>query len=230
MILGLSNRYDPNDQTDQVALYWMNMSKGETPPLTVRVLGKDRDVRLDIAGGSQIPRARRARRRAAERILVELRASWRGVKKLLLAYDGSSLSADFLDTVLSFLDPADRGHPDRRLRARRPGRRRRVGGGRGRPPRASSGPASSAATSSSVVVRGEPGPADRPGRPGRPLRRHLHEPPRRVPRAATRWSWRPTPATSCSTPPAASSSGFAPKSIPQAKDSRPDEVAAPAGH
>src|ERR1044072_3884159 len=83
----------------------MNMSKGETPPLTVRVLGKDRDVRLDIAGGSQIPRLGE-RSAAAERTLVELRASWRGVKKLLLAYDGSSLSTDFLDTVLSFLDPA----------------------------------------------------------------------------------------------------------------------------
>ena len=38
--------------------------------------------------------------------LAELRESWHGVGKLLLAYDGSSLSADFLDTVLSFIDPA----------------------------------------------------------------------------------------------------------------------------
>src|SRR5262249_8871654 len=29
-----------------------------------------------------------------------------GVERLLLAYDGSPLSADFLDTVMSFLDPA----------------------------------------------------------------------------------------------------------------------------
>ncbi len=104
MFLGLSNRYDPNDQTDQAALYWMNMSKGQTLPLTVRVLGSGRDVRLDIAGGSQIPRLG-ARSAEAERTLAELRASWHGIKKLLLAYDGSSLSCDFLDTVLSFLDP-----------------------------------------------------------------------------------------------------------------------------
>jgi amino acid transporter len=104
MIMGVSNKYDHNDQLDQVALYWLNLSKGEAPPLTVRVLGKDRDVKLDISGGSQIPRLGE-RSAAAAKTLGELRASWHGVEKLLLAYDGSSLSTDFLDTVLSFLDP-----------------------------------------------------------------------------------------------------------------------------
>ena len=79
------------------------MSGDKTLPLTVRVLGKDRDVRLDIAGGSQIPKLGE-RTAAAARSLAELRASWHGVQKLLLAYDGSSLSVDFFDTVLSFLD------------------------------------------------------------------------------------------------------------------------------
>jgi amino acid transporter/nucleotide-binding universal stress UspA family protein len=104
MILGASNKYDPNDQLDQVALYWLNMGGGETKPLTVRVLGKDRDVRLDIAGGSRIPKYG-ARSAAADKTMADLRASWHGVEKLLLAYDGSSLSVDFLDTVLSFLHP-----------------------------------------------------------------------------------------------------------------------------
>jgi hypothetical protein len=103
LVMGVSNKYDPNDQLDQAAFYWLNMSKGATPPLTVRVLGRDRDVRLDIAGGSQIPRG--IGRAVTAQTLAELRASWHGVKRLLLAYDGSSLSADFLDTVLSFLDP-----------------------------------------------------------------------------------------------------------------------------
>ena len=104
MIMGASNKYDPNDQLDQAALYWLNVGAGEPKPLTVRVLGKDRDVKLDIAGGSRIPKVG-ARGIAAARSMAELRASWHGVEKLLLAYDGSSLSADFLDTVLSFLDP-----------------------------------------------------------------------------------------------------------------------------
>ena len=104
LIMGASNRFDPNDQLDQVALYWVNVCKGHAEPLTIRVLSKDRDVRLDIAGGSQIPRPAERTVESA-RCLAELRTSWRGVERLLLAYDGSALSADFLDTVLSFLDP-----------------------------------------------------------------------------------------------------------------------------
>jgi len=103
LVMGASNTFAPDDQLDQAALYWLNISGAETPPLTVRVLGKDRDVRLDIAGGSQIPKLGE-KTAAAARSLAELRASWHGVQKLLLAYDGSSLSTDFFDTVLSFLD------------------------------------------------------------------------------------------------------------------------------
>ena len=55
--MGLSNKFDPDDQLDQVALYWLNVCEAKPEPLTIRVLGKDRDVRLDIAGGSQIPKA-----------------------------------------------------------------------------------------------------------------------------------------------------------------------------
>jgi hypothetical protein len=105
LIMGPSNKYAPDDQLDLVALYWFNLCHGKPEPLTIRVLSKDRDVRLDIAGGSQIPRLGRMDAEAA-RILAELRASWHGVERILLAYDGSPLSADFLDTVMSFLDPA----------------------------------------------------------------------------------------------------------------------------
>ncbi len=104
LIMGASNRFEPDAVLDQVALYWLNLWKGHPAPLTIRVLGKDRDTRLDIAGGSQIPIAR-DHALTRDHQLAELRDSWRGVKRLLLAYDGSPLSADFLDTVLSFLDP-----------------------------------------------------------------------------------------------------------------------------
>jgi nucleotide-binding universal stress UspA family protein len=105
LILGPSNKYRPEDQLDQVALYWFNVCGAKPEPLSIRVLGKDRDVRLDIAGGSQIPRIGSAAAESAQ-LLSELRKSWHGVERLLLAYDGSPLSADFLDTVTSFLDPA----------------------------------------------------------------------------------------------------------------------------
>jgi amino acid transporter len=105
LIMGPSNKYRPEDQLDMVALYWLNVSGAKPEPLSIRVLGKDRDARLDIAGGSQIPKPGAAAAESA-RILAELRKSWHGVERLLLAYDGSPLSADFLDTVTSFLDPA----------------------------------------------------------------------------------------------------------------------------
>jgi amino acid transporter/nucleotide-binding universal stress UspA family protein len=105
LIMGPSNKFRAEDQLDQVALYWLNVCGTKPEPLSIRVLGKNRDVRLDIAGGSQIPKPGAAGAESAL-ILSELRKSWHGVERLLLAYDGSPLSADFLDTVLSFLDPA----------------------------------------------------------------------------------------------------------------------------
>jgi amino acid transporter/nucleotide-binding universal stress UspA family protein len=105
LIMGQSNKYGPEDQLDLVALYWMKVCEAKPEPLSIRVLGKNRDVRLDIAGGSQIPKAGAAAAETAH-LLAELRKSWHGVERLLLAYDGSPLSADFLDTVVSFLDPA----------------------------------------------------------------------------------------------------------------------------
>jgi nucleotide-binding universal stress UspA family protein len=105
LIMGPSNKFRPEDQLDQVALYWLNVSGAKPEPLSIRVLGKEPDLRLDIAGGSQIPRPGAAAAESA-RILADLRRSWHGVERLLLAYDGSPLSADFLDTVMSFLDPA----------------------------------------------------------------------------------------------------------------------------
>ncbi len=105
LIMGPSNKYRPEDQLDVVALYWMKVCDAKPEPLTIRVLSKDRDVRLDIAGGSQIPKAGALAVESAH-LLAELRKSWHGVERVLLAYDGSPLSADFLDTVVSFLDPA----------------------------------------------------------------------------------------------------------------------------
>ena len=105
LIMGPSNKFRPEDQLDAVALYWLNVCGATPDPLSIRVLGKDRDMRLDIAGGSQIPKPGAAAAESA-RLLADLRKGWHGVEKLLLAYDGSPLSADFLDTVMSFLDPA----------------------------------------------------------------------------------------------------------------------------
>ena len=182
LIMGPSNKFRPEDQLDEVALYWLNVCGAKPEPLSIRVLGKDRDVRLDIAGGSQIPKPGAAAAESA-RLLADLRKSWHGVERLLLAYDGSPLSADFLDTVMSFLDPAiavtlidvAEDGPD------------------------GEGPADPVAEANEVIERGverarelgrnvdlqgRPGrgrPGDRPRGHRGQVRRHLHEPARRLP-------------------------------------------------
>jgi amino acid transporter len=103
LIMGASHKFDPDAQLDQVAFYWMQVCHEKPTPLTIRVLGRDRDARLDVAGGSQIP-VLVDENVAKNQLLQELRQSWHGIKKLLVAYDGSPLSQDFLDTVIGFID------------------------------------------------------------------------------------------------------------------------------
>ena len=129
--MGPSNKYRPEDQLDQVALYWFNVCGAKPEPLSIRVLGKDRDVRLDIAGGSQIPKPGAAAAESA-RLLAELRKSWHGVEKLLLAYDGSPLSRRLPRHGHELPRPGHRGHADRRRRGRSTTRRRRRRRRRGR--------------------------------------------------------------------------------------------------
>src|SRR5262249_10293528 len=42
LIMGPSNKYRPEDQLDQVALYWLNVCGAKPEPLSIRVLSKDR--------------------------------------------------------------------------------------------------------------------------------------------------------------------------------------------
>ncbi len=87
LIMGPSNKYRPEDQLDAVALYWLNVCGAKPEPLSIRVLGKDRDMRLDIAGGSQIPKPGAAASRvgrAAGRLAQELarrRAAASGLRR-----------------------------------------------------------------------------------------------------------------------------------------------------
>src|SRR5436309_2469691 len=101
IIMGASNKYPADVQLDQVALYWMNLHAGEPRPLTVRLLSRDRDVYLDLAGGNRIPHI--SERQA--RTVAELRAAGVGVDRLLLVHDGSRAGSDLFRSVLTMLDP-----------------------------------------------------------------------------------------------------------------------------
>jgi amino acid transporter/nucleotide-binding universal stress UspA family protein len=101
VVMGASNKYPADVQLDQVALYWMNQQQGEPRPLTVRLLSRDRDVYLDLAGGNRIPKI--SERQA--RTVAELRAAGVGVDRVLLVHDGSRAGSDLFRAVLTMLDP-----------------------------------------------------------------------------------------------------------------------------
>jgi amino acid transporter/nucleotide-binding universal stress UspA family protein len=101
LVVGASNVYTADEQLDQVALYWLNLHDSQAAPLTVRLLGKGRDVHFDIAGGNRIPRVGEARARS----VAELRAAGVGVDRVLLAHDNSTEGSDLFQALLTMLDP-----------------------------------------------------------------------------------------------------------------------------
>jgi hypothetical protein len=99
LIMGASNKYTADEQLEQIAFYWISLHHGETAPLTVRILSKDRDMYLDLAGGNRIPKvSERAR------TIQELRAAGVGVDRVLLVHDGGPVSSDLFQGVLTMLD------------------------------------------------------------------------------------------------------------------------------
>src|SRR5207247_8696335 len=101
LVMGASNKYSADDQLEQIAFYWITMHGGQPAPLTVRILGRDRDVHLDLGGGSRIPRISERQARS----VAELRAAGVGVDRVLMLYDGSPVHSDLFQAVLTMLDP-----------------------------------------------------------------------------------------------------------------------------
>jgi amino acid transporter/nucleotide-binding universal stress UspA family protein len=101
LIMGGSNKYTADEQMEQIAFYWISLHGGNPTPLTVRILSRDRDLYLDLAGGSRIPKISERRARS----VAELRAAGVGVDRVLLLHDGSQASSDLFQAVLTMLDP-----------------------------------------------------------------------------------------------------------------------------
>jgi nucleotide-binding universal stress UspA family protein len=101
LILGASNKYTADEQLEQIAFYWISLHDGVPAPLTVRILSRERDMYLDLAGGNRIPKISERRARS----VAELRAAGVGIDKVLLVHDGSPLCSDLFQSVLTMLDP-----------------------------------------------------------------------------------------------------------------------------
>jgi amino acid transporter/nucleotide-binding universal stress UspA family protein len=101
VIMGASNKYTADEQLEQIAFYWISMHHGTPAPLTVRVLGADRDMSLDLGGGNRIPKISERRARS----VAELRAAGVGVRRVLMIHDGTPDGSDLFQGVLTMLDP-----------------------------------------------------------------------------------------------------------------------------
>lgn len=99
LIMGASNKYTADEQLEQIAFFWISLHEGNPVPLTVRILSRERDMYLDLAGGNRIPKISERRARS----VAELRAAGIGVDRVLVLHDGSSVSSDLFQAVLTML-------------------------------------------------------------------------------------------------------------------------------
>jgi amino acid transporter len=101
VVVGASNVYTADEQLEQMAFYWVNLFDGQPAPLTIRILGRERDVQFDVAGGSRIPKIGERRARSVR----ELREAGVGVDRVLMIHDNTAESSDLFQAVLTMLDP-----------------------------------------------------------------------------------------------------------------------------
>jgi nucleotide-binding universal stress UspA family protein len=100
LIVGASNKYTADEQLEQIAFYWISLHQGQPAPLTVRILSRDCDISLDLAGGNRIPKISERGARST----AELRAAGVGATRVLLVHDGSPSTSDLFQVVLTMLD------------------------------------------------------------------------------------------------------------------------------
>eukprot|EP00456_Euglypha_rotunda_P012920 TRINITY_DN1375_c0_g1_i4.p1 TRINITY_DN1375_c0_g1~~TRINITY_DN1375_c0_g1_i4.p1 ORF type:complete len:853 (-),score=234.42 TRINITY_DN1375_c0_g1_i4:37979-40537(-) len=100
IIIGTSEKLTPDQQLNLVASSWKTLHSGKPSPLTVRILGGNRDISLDLDGGSRIPKSSVRELRS----MAELRAAGVGVDRVLLLHDGSERSSDLFRILLTMLD------------------------------------------------------------------------------------------------------------------------------
>jgi nucleotide-binding universal stress UspA family protein len=101
LVIGASNIFTADEQLDQISLLWINLNEGNTAPLSVRILSKDRDLYFDLGGGNRIPRAGESKARS----VAELRQAGIGVDRVLLVLEDSRAGLDIFQSILTTLDP-----------------------------------------------------------------------------------------------------------------------------
>jgi amino acid transporter/nucleotide-binding universal stress UspA family protein len=101
LILGTSEKFTPEQQLDHLDFYWTHLHGGHPTPLTVRIVGGNREFFSDFAGGSRTPKVKERKVKS----LDELRAASNGVNLVLLLYDGTQESSDLFQSLVMMIDP-----------------------------------------------------------------------------------------------------------------------------
>ena len=101
LVVGASNVHTADEQIEQIGFYWFNLNQGEAAPLTVKILGRDREVAFDLGGGNRIPKAGEIQARD----VAELRAAGVGVQRILAVLPDSPEGLDSFQMVLTAIDP-----------------------------------------------------------------------------------------------------------------------------
>ena len=117
LIMGQSNKFRPEDQLDQVALYWLNVCGAKPEPLSIRVLAQGPRRSAGHRRRQPDPQDRRAARRdrphplRASQELARRRAAAPGLRR-------QPLERRFSRHGHELPRPGDLGHADRRRRER----------------------------------------------------------------------------------------------------------------
>ncbi len=101
LVMGASNVYSADEQIEQIAFYWINLHQGNPQPLTIRILGPNRDLYFDLAGGNRIPMLGERRARS----VAELREAGVGISRVLVVHDRTPAGSDLFADILTMLDP-----------------------------------------------------------------------------------------------------------------------------
>ncbi len=100
LLMGTSDRFTPDQQLDRCSHYWTQLHEGQSPPLTIRIVGQNRDFYSDIGGGNRIPRVKTSDASLRD----QLRAAGIAVDRVMFLHDGTAHSSDLFRLLQSMLD------------------------------------------------------------------------------------------------------------------------------
>jgi len=99
LYLGTSERFSPDELLNRCVYHWSQMHSDQTSPLTIHIIGNDRDFTATISGGGQIPAAVTDSHDVDQSIAMAPTSG-----HLLFVHDTTPVSAELFDRLLILID------------------------------------------------------------------------------------------------------------------------------